>query len=170
MTPPLTNRASRDGSQGEVNSNTRVGPTNRIARAPEVAPEHFLKRRVARGQIGGNMRKPLRVMKFGGTSVGDASCIARVVEIVRTASRTSTLVVVVSAMASVTNKLIEAGLQSAAGDRKTVAAIFKELRKQHSAALNLLIHLPAARIRIGRKIHELFQEGERLWRAVILQR
>ena len=170
MTPQLTNRTSRDGSQGEVISSTRVAPANRIARAPEVAPEHFLKRRVAPGQIGGNMKKPLRVMKFGGTSVGDASCIARVVEIVRTASRTSTLVVVVSAMAGVTNKLIEADLRAVAGDSKTVAAIFKELRKQHSAAVNSLIHLPPTRIRIGRKMHELFQEGERLCRAVILQR
>ena len=32
-------------------------------------------------------KKPLRVMKFGGTSVGDASCIARVIEIIRVASQ-----------------------------------------------------------------------------------
>ena len=170
MTPPLTNRALRDALQGEVNSNTRIGPANRIAGAREVFPEHVLKHHVAPGQIGGNMKKPVRVMKFGGTSVGDASCIAKVVEIVQTASRASALVVVVSAMAGVTNKLIEAGLRSAVGDRKTVAAIFKELHKQHSAAVNSLIHLPAARIRIGRKMHHLFQQGERLCRAAIFQR
>ena len=109
-------------------------------------------------------------MKFGGTSLADASCIERVVEIVRTASRTSALVVVVSAMAGVTNKLIEAGLLWEAGDGKSVAAIFKELRKRHGAAVNSLIHLRAARIRISRKMHKLFQEGERLCRVASLQR
>ena len=123
-----------------------------------------------RSRIGDATNGPVRVMKFGGTSLADASCIQRVVEIVRVASRTSALIVVVSAMAGVTNKLIEAGLESEAGDRKTVAAIFKELRKQHRGALYSLIHLPATRIRIGRKIHELFEESKQLCRAVILQR
>ena len=57
------------------------------------------------------MKKPLRVMKFGGTSVGDASCIARVAQIVRDASRDSSVVAVVSAMSGVTNRLIEAATQ-----------------------------------------------------------
>ena len=123
-----------------------------------------------RSRIGEAAKRSLRVMKFGGTSLADAFCVERVVEIVRVASRTSALVVVVSAMASVTNRLIEAGLQSEASNRKTVAAIFKDLRKQHSAAINSLLHLPAARISIGRKMHHLFQEGERFCGAIILER
>ena len=63
------------------------------------------------------MKKPLRVMKFGGTSVGDASCIARVAQIVKDASREGPVVAVVSAMSGVTNHLIEAARQSEAGDR-----------------------------------------------------
>src|SRR6267142_325372 len=66
-------------------------------------------------------RRPLRVMKFGGTSVGDASCIEKVVEIIREASQECDVVVVVSAMSSVTNKLIEAATQSEAGNRGPVA-------------------------------------------------
>src|SRR5438094_7507075 len=113
---------------------------------------------------------PLRVMKFGGTSVGDASCIAKVVEIIRAASRESNVVVVVSAMSGVTNKLIAAATQSEAGDPKPVASIFEELRKQHDAAVSTLIHSAAERNRIGRKMQEVFQEGDRLCQDTILLR
>ena len=54
------------------------------------------------------MNKPVRVMKFGGTSVGDASCIARAARIIAQASREASLVVVVSAMSGVTNRLVKA--------------------------------------------------------------
>ena len=70
------------------------------------------------------MKKPLRVMKFGGTSVGDASCIARVAQIVRDAARESSVVVVVSAMRGVTNHLIEAAGRAEASDRHHVARRF----------------------------------------------
>ena len=78
--------------------------------------------------------RPLRIMKFGGTSVGDASCIRRVAEIVRNAADDSDLVVVVSAMGGVTNKLIEAATRSEAGDRSSAEAIFTALRTQHESA------------------------------------
>jgi aspartokinase len=67
-------------------------------------------------------------MKFGGTSVGDASCIGRVVEIIRAVSGEGELLVVVSAMSGVTNKLIEAATLSEQGDREAVDAIREELR------------------------------------------
>jgi bifunctional aspartokinase / homoserine dehydrogenase 1 len=112
--------------------------------------------------------KPLRIMKFGGTSVGDASCIQRVVEIIRAASRESDIVVVISAMSGVTNKLIEAAVQSEASNREAVARIFTELRKQHGAALSTLIESDTKRNRIGQQMEELFQEGERLCEGTML--
>ena len=54
------------------------------------------------------MKSKLQVMKFGGTSVGDASCIARAVQIVAHAARENGVVAVVSAMTGVTNRLLEA--------------------------------------------------------------
>ncbi len=101
-------------------------------------------------------------MKFGGTSVGDASSIKKVVDIIRDAARASDLVVVVSAMSGVTNQLIDAALQSALGDRLSVATIFHELRRRHVAAVNSLIHSAAERSRIGCVMGRLFQEGEEL--------
>jgi aspartate kinase len=109
-------------------------------------------------------------MKFGGTSVGDASCIARVVEIIRTASRDNDVVVVVSAMGGVTNRLIEAATQSEAGDRKPVATIFEQLRTQHDAVVSALISSAAERTRISHKMQEIFREGDRLCEGTNLLR
>jgi len=124
----------------------------------------------AHSQVRTNVDRRLRVMKFGGTSVGDASCIARVVEIIRAAARESNVAVVVSAMSGVTNKLVEAATLSQAGDREGVAAIFKELRARHEAVATALIHSAAERKRICRKIREIIQEGDALCRGAILLR
>jgi aspartate kinase len=103
-----------------------------------------------------SMKKPLRVMKFGGTSVGDASCIARVVEIVRKASRDSAVVVVVSAMSGVTNRLIEAANRA---DTRGASAIFAQLVNQHDDVVHALIHSAARRKCLQAKLHGLLAEG-----------
>jgi aspartokinase/homoserine dehydrogenase 1 len=140
------------------------------AKTSKLFSEHFLQHRPVPSQIRKPVRKPLRVMKFGGTSVGDASCISKVVEIVQAASRDSNVVVVVSAMSGVTNKLVEAAMRSEAGDREAVAAIFEELRKRHDADASALIHSAAERKRIGQKMQEVFQEGDSLCQGTILLR
>jgi bifunctional aspartokinase / homoserine dehydrogenase 1 len=114
--------------------------------------------------------RPLRVMKFGGTSVGNASCIEKVVEIIREASKECDVVVVVSAMSGVTNKLIEAATQSEAGNREPVAVIFEDLRKQHEAAATALIHLASERRRLGQRMQAIFDEGDYLCQGTILLR
>ncbi len=70
------------------------------------------------------------VMKFGGTSVEDAAAIRRAAEIVkdRLADRP---VVVVSAMAKVTDQLLAAGRAAATGDRDQALAISQGLRDRH---------------------------------------
>jgi aspartokinase/homoserine dehydrogenase 1 len=113
-------------------------------------------------------KKPLRVMKFGGTSVGDPGAIERVVEIIRNASRETDLVVVVSAMSGVTNQLVAAANHAEAGEYQPVAAIFEGLRRQHNAAASALIYPAAERSRIERRIAELLQAGERLCQGTIL--
>jgi aspartokinase/homoserine dehydrogenase 1 len=112
----------------------------------------------------------LRIMKFGGTSVGDASSIKKVVDIIRDSSRESDLVVVVSAMGGVTNKLIEAAVQSALGDRPSIATIFHELRKRHAAVVNTLIYSASERSRIEREMDRLFQQGEQLCQGAMRTR
>src|ERR1700685_2527655 len=116
------------------------------------------------------MKKQLQVMKFGGTSVGDASCIARVCEIVKEASRDHSILVVVSAMSGVTNRLIEAATRAEAGERDNAALLIDALRKQHDVALNALIHDPETRKRLSARIEELLKEATRLCDATALIR
>ena len=145
-------------------------PSNGNQRASERIAEPSLQPRSSQDQIPTHVSKPLRVMKFGGTSVADGSCIEKVVEIIRAAAGESQLVVVVSAMAGVTNKLLEAAARAEAGDYKAVTAIFEQLRQQHDAALSALIHAPAERTRISRKMEECFEEGARLCQGTSLLR
>lgn len=114
------------------------------------------------------VKKPLRIMKFGGTSVGDATRIRKVVEIVRDAARDSEVVVVVSAMSGVTNRLIEAAKQSKAGNREAVEAIFEELRERHNAVVNTLIHSVGMKSRLQRELRLVFEEGQRLCQGTSL--
>ncbi len=107
-------------------------------------------------------------MKFGGTSVGDASCIARVAEIVAKASREGPLVVVVSAMSGVTNRLIEAAACSETGDRERATELLEALREQHFEALKTLIQNPETRNLIALGIEELLREAQRLCEGTAL--
>ena len=70
------------------------------------------------------------VMKFGGTSVEDAPAIERVAEIVRSRSAEGP-VVVVSALAGVTDQLLAAGQAAAAGDRDRALELASALRQRH---------------------------------------
>jgi len=108
------------------------------------------------------MKKPLQVMKFGGTSVGDASCIARVCAIVKDAARKNSVLVVVSAMSGVTNRLIEAATRAEAGERDNAALLIDSLRKQHDLALNALIRNADTKKRLTRRIEALLNEATRL--------
>jgi bifunctional aspartokinase / homoserine dehydrogenase 1 len=105
---------------------------------------------------------PLRILKFGGTSVGDSSSIRRVVEIVDTASHCSQVVVVVSAMSGVTDQLVEAASAAANGNFDRAAAIFIHLHDRHHAALEELISSAQECGRIGAIIDTLVEEGTRL--------
>lgn len=115
-------------------------------------------------------RRPLWVMKFGGTSVGDARAISKVIAIIRDASRHCDVVVVVSAMGGVTNQLLEAATAAERGDRKQVSAIFDELRKRHFSTAATLLRSSADRDRLTRLTHEVFEEGARLCQGTILLR
>lgn len=58
--------------------------------------------------LGGSDRRFLKVLKFGGTSVGSAARLQRVVEIVRQTAQDYRVVVVTSALGGVTNTLASA--------------------------------------------------------------
>ena len=78
------------------------------------------------------------VMKFGGTSVESAEAIERVANIVASRREQKPLVVV-SAMAKVTDQLVTMGNTAASGDCDSSLELFKSLRERHfSTATELL--------------------------------
>lgn len=120
--------------------------------------------------LGKKRSKPVQVMKFGGTSVADAECFGKVVKIVRRAARTKRVVVVVSAMAGVTNTLVRAAERAEAGDSGTVRAILNDLRAQHFAAAEALTAAGSGRELLMLKLKQLFDDCERLCEGTVLLR
>lgn len=116
------------------------------------------------------MKARLQVMKFGGTSVGDASCIARAAKIVAGAAKENRCVAVISAMSGVTNRLIEAAKHAQAGSAEEAAGILEVLSKQHEAALLSLISKEDERALIRQKMGEVLAEGRRLCEGTALLR
>jgi bifunctional aspartokinase / homoserine dehydrogenase 1 len=114
------------------------------------------------------MKKNLRVMKFGGTSLGDAACIGRVAQILWDAAREGPVIAVVSAMSGVTNCLIEAANQAAAGILDKSSAIFATLREQHDAAAGALVRERDERKAMMNRLDKIFAEGDRLCRGTAL--
>lgn len=107
-------------------------------------------------------KKPLHVLKFGGTSVGDSSCILAVGEIIRRNLRSADLVVVVSAMSGVTNRLLEAAKRSSARDTRAAEAILASIRDQHIATATQLITSDDRRKDLLQRLNALLDEGARL--------
>jgi bifunctional aspartokinase / homoserine dehydrogenase 1 len=85
------------------------------------------------------MSRPIQVMKFGGTSVGDASRIRSAAAIAAEASKERAVVVVVSAMSGVTNTLIAAAGKAATGDEAAAEALTSALQEKHHEAIGNLI-------------------------------
>ena len=116
------------------------------------------------------MKSRLQVMKFGGTSVGDASCIARSAQIIARGAKEKPCVAVVSAMSGVTNRLIEAARTAQAGNASNAFAILEAMRRQHEAALTSLISQESGRTQIRQRMAEVFAEGSRLCEGTSLLR
>ncbi len=76
------------------------------------------------------------VLKFGGTSVKDAAALGRAAGFIARAPD-SRRVVVVSAMAGVTDRLFEVAHLAARGDRLAAARVIDELAERHLAAATI---------------------------------
>jgi len=97
------------------------------------------------------------VMKFGGTSVEDAAAIRRLVAIVQDRLR-ARAVVVVSALAKVTDQLLEAGKAAANGHLGSALAVVREIYVRHETLVDELVESPrdeALRPELRREFQEL---------------
>jgi aspartate kinase len=84
-------------------------------------------------------RKPLIVMKFGGTSVGNAERMQHVAEIVAGHAQQAEVLVVVSAMGGVTDILIRAATEASKGDREHWKNARQELARRHREVADQLL-------------------------------
>jgi aspartate kinase len=107
------------------------------------------------------------VMKFGGTSVEDPAAIGRTAEIV--AGRVALgkrPVVVVSAMARVTDQLLRAAKCAALGDRTGALAISSRLRARHRDTACALVKIHAEGARLQNLIDEKFDSLDEMLRGL----
>lgn len=116
------------------------------------------------------MKARLQVMKFGGTSVADAECIARAARIIAQGAREGRCVAVVSAMSGVTNRLIEGAKTAQMGDGSAAIAVMEALRSQHETALARLVHHDDEAARVRKKLHAVLAEGLRFCEGTALLR
>lgn len=80
----------------------------------------------------------MKVLKFGGTSVGSAESISKVADIVKAEAKNGRVLVVVSAMSQVTNKLLAASQLAASGD-ESYKEVVQEIEAKHFEAIRELI-------------------------------
>src|SRR5256886_17378484 len=78
-------------------------------------------------------RRPLEIHKFGGASLANGAAIAHAVSVIR-AQRPAPLVVVVSAMAGVTDALLDLASAAVRGDADGARATLDRLAAQHPPA------------------------------------
>ena len=87
-------------------------------------------------------RGRLIVMKFGGTSVGDAARFRQCAEIVAQAARNDRVIVVVSAMAGVTDLILKTIDAAKHGDSAATEAGVKKLEAVHETLIHELFSQP----------------------------
>lgn len=107
----------------------------------------------------------MRILKFGGTSVGTVESIEQVVKIIGSKKENNQVLgVVFSAMGGVTNKLIEIGALASKGDVEYLT-ILKTIEERHISAVKSLIAVKNQSATTA-KIKGLFNEIEDLLKGI----
>jgi len=109
-------------------------------------------------------KQNIRVMKFGGTSVGDAARMRGVADLVSQALNTDRVCLVASAMAGVTNLLVDAVNLSTGPDPAKVAARYLAVHEKAVAELNL----GDSSVELRQQLASLAEEANRLLQGVAL--
>lgn len=110
----------------------------------------------------------MKVLKFGGTSVGSVESIRNVKNIL--ASREGKKVLVLSAMAGVTNKLVEITELIKSEDHLAIANIISELKDKHENTIDSLINEPELNARAKKFINNVLTNLEDVCRSKYSER
>ena len=106
-------------------------------------------------------------MKFGGTSVGSPKAITNVVQIITDeVENGNRVVVIVSAMAGVTDKLVKSVNLAAAGNKWKYLSLSQDLREKHENAINELLTSGHERESTLLAVHKLLDQHLELCNAI----
>lgn len=107
------------------------------------------------------------VMKFGGTSLGSGESIQSAARIIASHSQGNELLVVVSAMAGVTDSLLSiANKVVYDSDKKAITRVIDKLKIKHFTACEKVLHEKSRQQKVKKKINDLLHEVKVLLQAV----
>ena len=107
----------------------------------------------------------MKVMKFGGTSVGSVDSILSVKRIVE--AQQEPVIVVVSALGGITDQLIRTGKMAVDGD-PLYQKSFWEIAQRHEDMINAVIEDGKVRRALLAIVHDLLEELRRIYQGVYL--
>lgn len=111
----------------------------------------------------------MRVLKFGGTSVGSVKSILNLKQIVEKAKSQEKVIVVVSALGGITDKLINTSKQAASGDSAYITA-FDEIVSRHHEMIHQIIPDAGRQVALLHVVDELLNELKDIYQGVFLIR
>lgn len=107
----------------------------------------------------------MKVMKFGGTSVGSAKSMLSVKQIVESANEP--VIVVVSALGGITDKLIDTSRMAALGD-PNYENEFREIVYRHVEIVKELVPAGEAQVSLQKQVGELLNELKDIFQGIFL--
>ena len=113
------------------------------------------------------MHRNMKVMKFGGTSVGSVKSILSLKEIVEAEAGRGPVVVVVSALDGITDKLIATSEMARKGDDR-YREEFDAMVKRHHQMIDTVIQDDRKRIDLFNKVDQLFDQLRSIYYGVYL--
>ena len=109
----------------------------------------------------------MKVLKFGGTSVGSVKSILSLKQIVETEARTQPVVVVVSALGGITDKLISISELALKGDKR-YRDEFEAIVERHHQMIDTIINDPKKREDLFKRVDSLFEQLKSIYFGVYL--
>ena len=111
----------------------------------------------------------MRVLKFGGTSVGSVKSILSLKQIVEKAKEREKIIVVVSALGGITDKLINTSTQASSGDSSYITS-FDEIVSRHHEMVHTIITDPGRQVALLHVVDELLNELKDIYQGIFLIR
>ena len=112
-------------------------------------------------------QKDIEIWKFGGTSVGSVKSILSLKKIVETEARTQPVIVVVSALGGITDKLITTSQIALRGDERWREE-FDAMVNRHHQMIDTIITDDKKRVDLFNKVDQLFDQLKSIYYGVYL--